>query len=174
LPEKESTMTTFATEWDIEQTAGTANSGPSVPVVAVVGFDGSAPARRALDGAARLLHGRDGKLEVVFVASVPSIAGLSTEATAALETSLDDSVKQLSEEVRTRLEGVETRWHFQRRDGRVAHELLAAADELRRWYGSDAKIVIVVGGSSHRYHRLFGSAALDVVRHDSYPVVVEP
>jgi nucleotide-binding universal stress UspA family protein len=167
-------MTMFATEWDLEQTAGTANSPPSTSVFAVVGFDGSAPAVRALDGAARLLHDRAGQLEVVFVASVPGVAALSAEATAALETSLDERGRALSEEVRAQLDGIEARWRFQRRDGTVAHELIAAADELRREHGPDAKIVIVIGGSSQRHHRLFGSSAIGVVRHDRYPVLVEP
>jgi len=167
-------MTNLAAERDFEQTAGTANSPPSAPVFAVVGFDGSPPARRALDGAARLLHGRVGQLEVVFVASVPGVAAISAEATGAIETSLDGWERELSEEVRTRLEGHEVPWHFQRRDGAVAPELIAAADELRRLHGPDPKIVIVVGGSSQRHHRHFGSSTLDVVRHDRYPVVVEP
>src|SRR6266480_998487 len=63
--------TAFATEWTMEQTAGTARSSPGAPVVVVVGFDGSEPAQRALDAAARLLRGRDGQLEVVHVAPVP-------------------------------------------------------------------------------------------------------
>src|SRR3989442_1491709 len=39
--------TAFATEWAMEQTAGTARSSPGAPVVVVVGFDGSEPAQRA-------------------------------------------------------------------------------------------------------------------------------
>ena len=44
--------TAFATEWTMEQTAGTASSSAGAPVVVVVGFDGSEPAQRALDAAA--------------------------------------------------------------------------------------------------------------------------
>ncbi len=33
----------------------------------VVGYDGSPPATRALDAAVRLLHGRAGSIEVVYV-----------------------------------------------------------------------------------------------------------
>src|ERR1700716_3619640 len=60
--------TAFVTEWALEQTAGTAGRSPDAPVVLVVGFDGSEPARRALDAAAGLLRDREGMLEVVYVA----------------------------------------------------------------------------------------------------------
>src|SRR5580704_19373801 len=67
---KELAMTTLTTYPAPEQTAGTIGESPAAPVYAVVGFDGSPPAIRALDGAARLLHGRVGGLEIVFVAHV--------------------------------------------------------------------------------------------------------
>ena len=67
-----SASTAFATEWALEQTAGTAGSTSGAPVFVVVGFDGSEPAQRALDAAARLLRDRDGRLEVVYVAHVPA------------------------------------------------------------------------------------------------------
>jgi nucleotide-binding universal stress UspA family protein len=140
----------------------------------VVGFDGSEPAQRALDRAVQLLHGREGQLDIVYVAALPGTATISGEAVAELEESFADQGRHLSEEVRARLKGTESRWHFHRRDGAVAHELLAAAEELRRQHGPDADIVIVVGGSAHKYHRLFGSASLNVVRHDGFPVVVVP
>jgi nucleotide-binding universal stress UspA family protein len=167
-------MMAFVTDWAVERGAGTGSSPTTGAVFAVVGFDGSEPAQRALDGAARLLRGRDGEMEVVYVASLPATASLSGGATVELEKSFDDRERELSNEVRTRLHGTESRWRFQRRDGAVAHELIAAADELRRLRGPDANVVIVVGGSSQRYHRMFGSAALNVVRHDRYPVVVVP
>jgi hypothetical protein len=167
-------MTAFATEWDIEQTAGTARSLPTGPVVAVVGFDGSEPARRALQSAAGLVHGRLGRLEVVYVAHRPATAALSGEATAEIETTFDELGRELSEEVRARLDGTESRWHFQRRDGDVADELMAVADDLRRRDGRDAGIVIVLGGPSHSYHRVVSSPVLKVLRHDRFPVIIVP
>jgi hypothetical protein len=41
--------TAFATEWTLEQAAGTVGSSPDAPAVVVVGFDGSEPAQRALN-----------------------------------------------------------------------------------------------------------------------------
>ena len=54
----------------------------------VVGYDGSPPATRALDAAVRLLHGRAGAVEVVYVAHLPSIDSLSPGAVAEMEASL--------------------------------------------------------------------------------------
>jgi len=157
--------TAFATEWTMEQTAGTARSSPGAPVVVVVGFDGSEPARRALDAAARLLRGRDGQLEVVQVAPVPA------SPTTAPEGDLDH---RLDHDVRARLEATEPRWHVQRRDGEVADELIAVADELRSQRGSDANIVLVVGGPSHQPHHHVGSVSLNLARIDRFPLVVVP
>ena len=70
--------TAFVTEWVLEQTSGTAGRPPDAPVVLVVGFDGSEPAKRALDAAAALLRGREGRLEVVYVAQDPA-ASTSSE-----------------------------------------------------------------------------------------------
>ena len=70
-------MTTLTTYPALEQTAGTIGESPATPVYAVVGFDGSPPAIRALDGAARLLHGRAGGLEVVFVAHVTPLEAMA-------------------------------------------------------------------------------------------------
>jgi nucleotide-binding universal stress UspA family protein len=51
----------------------------------VVGYDGSPPASRALDGAARLLQGRIGRIDVVYVAYLSSLAALSPGAIAQVE-----------------------------------------------------------------------------------------
>src|SRR2546423_15543759 len=75
-----SASTAFATEWALEQTAGTARSSPSAPVFVIVGFDGSEPARRALDAAAGLLRDRGGQLEVVYVAPAPGTVKTAADA----------------------------------------------------------------------------------------------
>jgi nucleotide-binding universal stress UspA family protein len=46
----------------------------------IVGYDGTAPASRALDAAVRLLRGREGSIEVTYVAHVPSVDMLSAGA----------------------------------------------------------------------------------------------
>jgi hypothetical protein len=51
----------------------------------VVGYDGSPPASRALDGAVRLLQGRVGRIDVVYVAHLSSLVQLSPGAIAEME-----------------------------------------------------------------------------------------
>jgi nucleotide-binding universal stress UspA family protein len=167
-------MNTLDTEWESEQTAGTAMGPQNAPLFIIVGFDGSEPAKSALDGAARVLQGRNGELEVVYVAQLPVTAALSADAVGQLQQDFDDLGRQLSDEVRERLDGAEPRWHFLRRDGRVAHELMSLADEVSEQRGSNATVIIVVGRSSHAYHRILGSVSLSLVRDASVPVVVVP
>ena len=164
-----------------DQTAGTLAGAPDRPVYAVVGFHGSGAARHALDAAARLLNDRPGGMEVVYVAHVPALAAadLRGDATADLQQSFDDATRELSAEVRARLRdshlrGAAQRWHFQRRDGAIADELIAAAKDLRDRHGPDAAVVIVVGRSEHGYHHVLGSVPQALERHDRFPVMIIP
>ena len=52
------------------------NIDEKVPLVLVVGFDGTEPALRALRSAADVLQQRPGRMDVVFVAHVPSTVAL--------------------------------------------------------------------------------------------------
>ena len=165
---------TSATEWETQPTAGTAAGAGTAPLLLVVGFDGTVPAQRALDRAARLLNHRDGALEVVYVAHVPAGAALSADAMVEVENGLDDQEARLAGEVRSRLAASEPRWHFQRRDGAVADELIAVADELHRQRGAKARIAVVVGGSAHKSHRFVGSVSMNLERVERFPVLVVP
>jgi nucleotide-binding universal stress UspA family protein len=118
------------TSWTPETTAGTAASAAAKRLVLVVGYDGSQPARHALDRATKLLLSREGALEVVYVAQVPRGAALSADALAEIAQTLDQHSAALAKEVRGRLLGQEHPWHFQRRDGAVPTELLAVATDL--------------------------------------------
>jgi nucleotide-binding universal stress UspA family protein len=163
------------------QTAGTPAGTPDRPVYAVVGFDGSGAARHALDAAARLLNDRPGGMEVVYVAHVPAIAAADPrgDTTAGLLQSFDDATRELSVEVRTQLQdshlrGAAQHWHFQRRDGAIADQLIAVANDLRARRGPDAAVVIVVGRSEHGYHHVMGSVPQALERHDRFPVIIIP
>lgn len=173
-------MTMLATT--LGQTAGTLSGSLDAPVYAVVGFDGSASSLRAVDAAARLLHDRPGGMEIVYVAHVSAIAAaadIGGEASAQVRQSFDDATRELSVQVRTHLQaahlrGAAQRWHFQRRDGAIADELIAVADELCRRRGPEAAVVIVVGRSEHGYHHVLGSVPQALERHDHFPVIVIP
>jgi nucleotide-binding universal stress UspA family protein len=171
-------MFTLAT--NPEQTAGTLTGSPDTQVYAVVGVDGSAPALRALDAAARLLNDRPGGMEIVYVAHLSALlAGgdVGGRASAEVLQGFDDAARELSDEVRAHLQashlrGAAQRWHFQRRDGAIAGQLIAAADDLRRRHGPGASVVIVVGRSEHGYHHVLGSVPQALERHAHYPVIV--
>jgi nucleotide-binding universal stress UspA family protein len=176
---KEPVMSTLTT--NPGQTAGTLTGSPDRLVYAVVGFDGSASSLRALDAAARLLNDRPGGMQIVYIAHLGAMAavGLNGEATAEMLQSFDDATRELSAKVRAHLHGSHLRgaaqhWHFQRRDGAIADNLIAVADELRRQHGPDATVVLVVGRSEHGYHHALGSVPSALERHVHYPVLVIP
>ena len=68
---------------------------PPADLYLVVGYDGSPPASRALDAAVSLLQGRAGRIEVVYVAHLPSIDMLSPGAVAEMEASFNEIARDL-------------------------------------------------------------------------------
>jgi nucleotide-binding universal stress UspA family protein len=146
---------------------------PATDLRLVVGYDGSPPARRALEAAARLLQGRAGRIEVVYVAHMPSMAALSAGAVTEMENSFEDVERELRGMVAEQLGGREERWGFERRQGLIAEELLAAAKAAGA-ANPDATVVIVVGSSSLVTHRVIGSVAVSLARHSPVPLVIVP
>lgn len=157
-----------------EFAAGTAESPPAKRLITVVGYDGTPPARHALDQAVDLLRYREGALEVVYVAHVPLDVAYAPELLPEVKQGLDDQARALAEEVRHRLAGENHPWHFHRRDGAVPAELEAVADDVQRRYGDTAEIVIVMGASAHHHHHLPGSVGSRVVRSQTFPALVVP
>jgi nucleotide-binding universal stress UspA family protein len=150
-----------------------ATAPPAGDLYLVVGYDGSPPAIRALDAAVRLLRGRAGRIEVVYVAHLPSIDMLSAGAVAEMEVSFDDVARELHTAASEQLGDHEERWRFERRDGLIPDELIAAAAGIRDAHPGDT-VVIVVGSSSHAMHRVVGSVAVSLARRAAVPVVVVP
>lgn len=150
-----------------------ANPPPAPPVHIVVGYDGSPPADRALDAAASLLQGRTGRVTVTYVGHISSTAMLSADAIAELENDFDEAEKELRASAGKRLRGQVDDWDFERRQGQIAHELVAAADEIRSAHPDDT-IVIVVGSSSSAMHRMVGSVPVNLARHSPFYLVIVP
>jgi nucleotide-binding universal stress UspA family protein len=146
---------------------------PPVNLYLVVGYDGSAPASRALDAAVSLLHGRTGRIEVVYIAHLPAADALSADAVGELEVDFDDIAEELRTTAAEQLRGREERWEFGRRQGSIAGELMAYADGIREAHPGDTA-VIVVGSSSQAMHRIVGSVAVTLARRAPVPVVVVP
>jgi len=143
-------------------------------LVLVVAYDGSEPAQRALAGAAEMLGDRAGRLEIVYVGHVPSAVMYSSQAIAAVQDGLDTEAHDLAARVDTTLEGTGLKWHFQRRNGEIAPELLAAGEEQLEAGGPTAHVVLVLGGSAHKVDRYLNSTPARVIRQDRFEVLVIP
>jgi nucleotide-binding universal stress UspA family protein len=146
---------------------------PTADLRLVVGYDGSPPASRALDAAVSLLQGRTGRIHVVYVAHMASLAELSPDAVAELEESFDEVEQELRTSAGEQLRGRVEDWEFERLQGLIPDELIAAAEGVRTAHPG-ATVVIVVGSSSHTMHRLVGSAAVSLARRSPVPLVVVP
>ena len=157
-------------------TTVTTATPPTGPLHLVVGYDGSPPASRALDAAVRLMQGRTGRIDVVYVAHLSSLAMLSPGAIAELEADFDEIEQQLRGAAAEQLRDRVTAWGFERRQGIVPEELIAVAKAISdAGYGNDAgSVAIVVGSSSHATHRVVGSVAVSLARHSPVPLLIVP
>jgi nucleotide-binding universal stress UspA family protein len=146
---------------------------PTGSVHFVVGYDGSPPASRALDGAARLLQGRIGRIEVVYVAHLSSLAMLSPGAIAEMEEDFDEIEQELRAQAAGQLRASGPAWGFARREGIIADQLIAAATAIGEAHpGED--VAIIVGSSSHATRRVLGSVAVGLARHSPVPLIIVP
>ena len=139
----------------------------------VVGYDGSNPAKRALDTAVRLMWGRAGRIDVVYVAHLSSVAMLSPGAVAEIEESFDEVEEELRAAAAEQLHDTGVAWEFERRQGIINEELVAAATAIRDAHPDDP-VAIVVGSSSQAAHRLLGSVAVSLARHSPVPIIIVP
>ena len=139
----------------------------------IVGYDGSAPATRALDAAVRLLSGRTGSIEVVYVAHLTTAEMMSADAIAEMEASFDELARELRAQASEQLRGREERWEFQRRQGSITDVLIEAAEKIRDAHPGD-NVAIVVGSSSQAMHRVVGSVAVSLARRAPVPLVIVP
>jgi nucleotide-binding universal stress UspA family protein len=148
-------------------------AAPAGHLYLVVGYDGSPPAVRALDAAVGLLHGRDGSIEVLYVAHLPSVDMLSPGAVGEMEANFNDIARELHAAASEQLRGREERWRFEWRQGLIPDKLIAAAAAIGDARPTDT-VVIVVGSSSHAMRRVVGSVAVSLARRSPVPLVVVP
>jgi nucleotide-binding universal stress UspA family protein len=146
---------------------------PSGSIQLVVGYDGSPPADRALDAAVRLLQGRTGRINVVYVAHLSTTVMMSPGAIAEMEADFDEIEKELRAQAAGQLGGRVETFQFQRRQGLIGDELIAAATGISEGHPGDT-VVILVGSSSHAAHRLVGSVAVNLARHSPVPLIIVP
>ena len=139
----------------------------------VVGYDGSPPAVRALDGAVRLLQGRTGSIDVVYVAHLSSLVMLSADAITEMEKDFDEIQQELRAQAAEQLSVSGPAWEFERRQGTIIDELTAAATAISDAHPDDT-VVILVGSSSHATRRMVGSVAVGLARHSPVPLIIVP
>ena len=139
----------------------------------VVGYDGSPPAVRALDGAVRLLQGRAGRIHVVYVTQLSSLAMLSPGAITEIEEDFGEIEQDLRGQAAGQLRASGAAWEFERRQGIITDQLIAAATAIGDDHAGETA-VIVVGSSSHAAHRVVGSAAVGLARHSPVPLIIVP
>jgi nucleotide-binding universal stress UspA family protein len=139
----------------------------------VVGYDGSPPASRALDGAVRLLQGRIGRVDVVYVAHLSSVAMLSPGAIAEIEKDFDEIEQELRAQAAEQLRASGAAWEFERRQGIIADQLIAAAAAISEARPGET-VAIIVGSSSHATRRMVGSVAVGLARHSPVPLIIVP
>jgi nucleotide-binding universal stress UspA family protein len=156
---------------DSQQPAA-AGAPPTANLHLVTGYDGSPPAARALSRAVALLQGRQGSIDVVYVAHVPSVDMMSADALVEVEADFSEVEKELRASAAAELDGRVT-WEFQSRRGPIAGELIEAASAIGDAHPSDT-VAIVVGSSSSGSHRIVGSVAVALARHCPVPLVIVP
>ena len=110
---------------------------------------------------------------MVYVAHLPSMDMLSPGAVAEMEASFDEIERDLRTAAAEQLRGLEEGWGFERRQGMIADQLIAAAKDARDDHPGD-RVIIVAGSSSHATHRLVGSVAVSLARHSPVPLVIVP
>ena len=144
------------------------------PLEVVVGFDGSRASFRALETARELVEDRAGRVHAVWVAHLPGYAALSVDAVQGIRLSFEALFDELRETAAGILGPLGDRWRFERRDGNAAHQLFAAASEVRERSDPDAMVMIVVGTAEHAWHRLGGSVASHLAHQREFVLVVTP
>ena len=115
----------------------------------------------------------NGSFKVVYVAHLPSIDMLSPGAVTEMQANFDDIARELHAAASEQLRDREERWRFERCQGLIPDELIAAAMDIRDPHPGD-NVVIVVGSSSHAMHRVVGSVAVSLARRSPVPLVVVP
>jgi nucleotide-binding universal stress UspA family protein len=98
---------------------------------------------------------------------------MSPGAIAEMEADFDEIEKELRAQAAGQLHGRVETFEFQRRQGLIGDELIAAATGISEGHPGDT-VVIIVGSSSHATHRLVGSVAVNLARHSPVPLIIVP
>jgi len=149
---------------------GTPDFGGVEPITLVVGFDDSAPARRALSWGADLLRARPGTLHVVYADHPLLDSDLSGFGRPEMDGARDDKAAAVAQAAAEIAATAGVPYTFERRQESPADAMLAAANDLD---GAEpaSEPVLVTGRSHHAPHRIIGSVPVELLHQSPYPVL---
>jgi nucleotide-binding universal stress UspA family protein len=150
--------------------AGTADFGAVEPITLVVGFDNSAPARRALTWGADLLRARPGTLHVIYADHPLIDSDLSGFGRPEMDEARDDKAAEVAEAAGEIVAAAGVPYTFDRRQESPADAMLSAANALDAAEPA-SEPVIVTGRSHHAPHRILGSVPVELLHQSPYPVL---
>jgi len=90
-----------------------------------------------------------------------------------VEKDFDEIEQELRGQAAGQLDVSGAAWEFERRQGSIADQLIAAATVIAETH-PDENVAIMVGSSSHATHRVVGSVAVGLARHSSVPLIIVP
>jgi nucleotide-binding universal stress UspA family protein len=140
------------------------------PITLVVGFDDSAPARRALTWGADLLRDRAGTLHVVYADHPLIDSDLSGVARGEMDEARDDKAAAVAQAAAEIAAAAGVTYTFERRQESPADAMLSAANVLDA-AETASEPVLVTGRSHHAPHRILGSVPVELLHQSPYPVL---
>jgi nucleotide-binding universal stress UspA family protein len=149
---------------------GTPDFGGVEPITLVVGFDDSAPARRALTWGADLLRARPGTLHVVYADHPLVDSDLSGFGRPEMDEARDDKAAAVASAAAEIAATAGVPYTFERRQESPADAMLAAANDLDAAEPA-GEPVLVTGRSHHAPHRILGSVPVELLHQSPYPVL---
>jgi nucleotide-binding universal stress UspA family protein len=149
---------------------GTPDFGGVEPITLVVGFDDSAPARRALTWGADLLRARPGTLHVVYADHPLIDSDLSGFGRPEMDEARDDKAAAVAQAAGEIVAAAGVPYTFERRAESPADAILSAAS--RQDAADPASPPVIVTGRSHYVaHHIIGSVPGQLLHDSPYPVL---
>jgi nucleotide-binding universal stress UspA family protein len=149
---------------------GTPDFGGVEPITLVVGFDDSAPARRALTWGADLLRARPGTLHVVYADHPLVDSDLTGFGRPEMDEARDDKAAAVASAAAEIAATTGVPYTFERRQESPADAMLSAAGVLDAAEPANEP-VLVTGRSHHAPHRILGSVPVELLHQSPYPVL---
>src|ERR1700722_16557195 len=149
---------------------GAPDFGGVEPITLVVGFDDSAPARRALTWGADLMRARAGTLHVVYADHPLIDSDLTGLRRPVMDEARDDRAATVARVAAEIAAAAGVPYTFERRQESPADAMLSPPTPSAAPHPA-SEPVLVTGRSHHAPHRILGSVPVDLLRESPYPVL---